>query len=473
MSLTEASALLAKQDQCQLQFEEHDPTADQRALQNLADWCQRYSPVVGLESTFPASSLLLDVGGSALRLGGERELIRRACCELAEQHLTIRAAIADTVGAAWAVAHFGALTNSLPITRSEFCAFLIVERGAAAATQALAPLPIEALRLDDDTTSVLHALGVRQIHQLLQLPRDGLATRFGDHLLLRLDQAMGDLAEPIIIYHSPPSLTIEHALEHPIGQLDALGTLVRQLLDRLAQRLRVQQRGVLQLECQLATAQSLDKTQSGSQPLAIQIGLFHPTASAEHLFELLQMQLENYRLPAPVQFVSLHANATAPLEQQQSALLNDLPLIVPAQVTHLINRLSSRLGNHAVVTAQLQAEVQPESAFTYRPLTASRLPKGPPTRRKPPGVRPLRLQPKLVALCVVSVIPDGPPISFDYCGATHRIACYWGPERIETGWWKGAIVRRDYFRVEDQHGRRFWIFRDLTNGDWFLHGVFG
>ena len=78
-----------------------------------------------------------------------------------------------------------------------------------------------------------------------------------------------------------------------------------------------------------------------------------------------------------------------------------------------------------------------------------------------------------MALRATAVIPDGPPISFEYCGTTYRIAHCWGPERIETGWWKGSTIRRDYFRVEDQHGRRFWIFRDLRNGDWFLHGVFG
>lgn len=497
MSLTEASALLAKQAERgnrhdSLRFEEHDPAADQSALESLADYCQRYSPVVGLEAACPASALLLDVGGSAPRLGGERELVERVCCELSVRQLVVRTAIADTVGAAWGLAHFGELNslrhpndNSVSAdqqphvpNRSRVHAgeYLIVPRGAAATENALAPLPIEALRLDDDTTDVLHALGVRVIHQLLQLPRDGLATRFGDHLLQRIDQALGRTPEPIVIYQSPPPLTIEHVLEHPTARLDSLETLIRQLLERLEQRLRVQQRGVLQLECLLATTQphnTASHRAHNRSPWVMQIGLFHPTAVASHLFELLQMQLENHRLLAPVHCVSLHAHVTAPLEQQQSALLEDIAYVAPGQLTHLVNRLSSRMGHHAVASARLMAEALPEEAFRYVALTGARLSKARASRRKSPGLRPLRLQPQIMALRATAVIPDGPPISFEYCGQAHRIAHCWGPERIETGWWKGPTIRRDYFRVEDQRGRRFWIFRDLRNGDWFLHGVFG
>ena len=186
-------------------------------------------------------------------------------------------------------------------------------------------------------------------------------------------------------------------------------------------------------------------------------------------------------LPAPVCKIEVRAALTATNHRRQFALFEDASRFtlcdrhVSSDFEQLINRLSSRLGPQAVTEARLQSEVLPENAFRYQPLAGRKRSGG---RRatgrhqKCAGLRPLYLYPNPVQLLVVSIVPDGPPISFRYDGLFHRIDHTWGPERIETGWWKGSTIRRDYFRVEDHVGCRFWIFRELGSGDWYLHGVF-
>jgi protein ImuB len=135
-----------------------------------------------------------------------------------------------------------------------------------------------------------------------------------------------------------------------------------------------------------------------------------------------------------------------------------------------VDRLSNRLGREAVVRALPQPDAQPEFAFRYEPL-AGILPKKIEQRRWKFLPRPLRLENEPIPLDVLSVVPNGPPIQFHLHGC-HRVIRVWGPERIQTGWWRGRYVQRDYYRIETATGIRFWLFRRLSDAKWFLHGVF-
>ena len=187
------------------------------------------------------------------------------------------------------------------------------------------------------------------------------------------------------------------------------------------------------------------------------------------------MQLERLKLPAPVERIGILAFTTAPLEQRQSNLFAEQIHQTRQQLGLLINRLSTRLTRQRVLQPQLCADAQPERTCCYLPLAGEKRRVGIAHLTKQSSrlaERPLQLLSPPLSLEVLAIIPDGPPIRFSYSGRQHQVAKHWGPERIETGWWRGRSVRRDYYRVETQTGNRFWLFRRVENGAWFLHGQF-
>jgi protein ImuB len=193
------------------------------------------------------------------------------------------------------------------------------------------------------------------------------------------------------------------------------------------------------------------------------------------LFELVELQLEGLRMTAPVAAVYVEATVTAPLEYRQQELFADgSARRQPPQLAALVDRLSSRLGERAVGRVRLKSDAQPELAWQYDPLVDRSA--GRRVRRQeiasdlPP--RPLRLLSRPRRLAATSVLPDGLPVRFRCGDQEHQVAHTWGPERIETGWWRGQIVGRDYFHVETTTGRRFWLYRRLRDQQWFLHGAF-
>lgn len=487
MSLAEASALHSQRtDACaqgskspasawvSLRIEEQDLGADMRSMEQLAATSQRYSPVVGLEAAAQPACLWMDVSGSALRLGGEVKLMQTIATDFHQLGYMVRIAIAETIGGAWAVSHYGELE---PLYVHEQCLGHMCRVPPGLIAEVLAELPVEALRLDPRTLSTLHALGIMQIGQLLKLPREGLAARFDPLLLLRVDQAMGLTPEPIEVFQAPASLEAIHHFEHPTWHLSAVEKVVWELLEQLAARLDQRRQGALQLECQFSMMDI-------AAAEVIHVGLYQPTHVTQQLFELVQMQLQYRRFPGLIRTIAIRVIAAAGMLQQQPGLLPGSYQAVPAQLRHLIERMSSRLGVGSIVLSSLSSEPLPEHAFRYLPLTAStassklRIKRG--SRQVAEstgqdgvaGLRPLRLFDPAQRLDVISGTDREVPDAFRYEGSRHRIAQWWGPERIETGWWRGSIARRDYFRVEDDSGGRFWIFRELHHKKWFLQGIF-
>jgi protein ImuB len=434
MPLAEATAL------SDIHFEQHDSGADQAALLKLAAWCEQFSPIVGL---FDTDNLCLDVTGLGALFGSEESLAQLVIRAFHRFRLRAQVAIADTLGAAWAMSHFG---NTVVVPPGH--------------TEALADLPVAALRLDREA-EILAELGIHQIGQLLSLPREALAARFDPPLLLRLDQATGLVPETIVSHRAPPDIVAETQLEYATDDRRAVDMILSQLMARITGTLSNRQEGAIRLECEV-------RCEAG-EPIKFLVGLFRASANCKHLLELTQMQLDRLILSSPIVAIRLSVLIAARIQTWQPELFEPSRREGQRQVSVLIDRLSSRLGREAVVRAVPQAESQPELAFRYEPLAGVLARKSKKHWKRLP--RPLRLEPKPIPLEVLSVVPDGPPIRFQFHGS-HQVAKSWGPERIQTGWWRGRYVQRDYYRVETSEGKRFWLFRRLHDGKWFLHGVF-
>jgi len=460
----------------------HDALDDREALAKLAEWCEQFSPIVGLDQTDEPDCLLMDVTGLAKLFGGEEALARKVSEAFQGRGFAVRIVVANTVGTARAVARFGMQHDCLPCQ--------IISPGDE---QSLNELPVTALRLSVRTMEQLKRLGIKEIGQLNKLPRTSLATRFDDNLLKRLDQITGAGQEVIVSHKRTAELAAHWLFEHATTHPGAIEHVFRDLLQQLSRGLIDQGQGVLRLECRLVC--------KGHRPLVINVGLYQPTINSQHLLALVKVQLEQLILPDAVEEIRVAATLTAPKEQQQNELFASASRDDPSKLGLLVERLSSRLGRDRVVRAQLEAETQVELAYRCVPLTGgqpvelagrsgSRQSESKGHRGKPPKdgatngdqpascpglgpmLRPLRIFDPPQPIDVIGVALDGPPAMFHYQRTQHRVARYFGPERIETGWWRGPSSRRDYYRVETEAGNRMWLFRRLQDRKWFLQGEF-
>ncbi len=480
MPLTEAKTLLRTKRSAALVTHYNAP-ADETALAALANACERYSPCVGLGAAWPRpfggggqeaafDNLLLDVTSIGALFGGEDQLAAAIHRDLSAQGYVLRIAISANIATAWGLAHFAAKPS------------LIVAQG----WNELLSLPPAALRLPAWSLEVLTELGLETIEQLAALPLDALATRFGVEFVRQLQRAQGQGDEPLVPLKAAPQFQEQWPLEYPTTDREALALILEQLAQRLSTALRRRDLGALQLLCRLDIAES--------PPRLLQINLYRPSADAQHFVELLRLQGEVLRLRGAIGRVGLAVLTTARLEHRQGLLFAGVQERDDDELAALINRLSNRLGREQVTRPKFTRDVLPERAYDLAPL-AGNPQAAPPTasakktaKRKShtsaeatasaaiitphAHTRPLSLLPQPIALAAVSIAPDGPPLSFTYQGQVERIQRHWGPERIETAWWRGPSVRRDYYRVEVAAGRRFWLFRELRTGRWFLHGHF-
>lgn len=447
---------------------------DREALEHLVPWCEQFSPSVGVDPFEPPESLLFDVAGLAHLFHGEETLVAHVGCEFGRRGLATRIALADTLGAAWALAHYSIDNSQSP--RSP----VIVPPGKSRV--AISSLPVAALRLSADCVETLHELGLRQIGQLFSFSREGLATRFGPELPRRLDQATGAVEEVIAACHPLPQVEAEIVFEHPTDRPEIIEQALERQLDQIVLKLSPRREGVQELVCCF-------RGESGKAG-QFTVGLYRPSAVPRHLAELIELhwQTAQRKLAEPIASLRLAVAAAAPLELQQQELFDDgSHQYDPRQTAILVDRLSSRLGRNSVVRPRLLSDAQPELAWRYEPLVGGpkrRLATA--TKRRPaqragfspgpacrwPLTRPLSLLQRPLPLEVVSMAPHGPPQAFSLSGEQHRVHRTWGPERIQTGWWRGRSVRRDYYRVETTTGRWFWLFRQLTDGRWYFHGAF-
>lgn len=431
-------------------FVRHKPEEDLAGLLALAEWCQEFSPIVGREGT---DSLVLDVTGCAHLFGGEPGLVQRVKRGVVQRGLRAVIGLADTIGAAWAWVHYapGADCGIVP---------------AAAQSQFLGGLPVAALRLPEPALETLQTLGLFRIEQLQALPRSSLPSRLGPEVLQRLDQFLGNAPEFIVPVRPVSPVTAAITLPAPTIDREALGEVLRRLIAQIVDRLSDRCEGVQQLEVHLDCGPGAVTT--------FLVGTVHPSVCKRHLGELSLMHLERMVLPGAVRLVRLMVRHSGPLDVRQRQLFGeDDREARRRELARLVDRLSSRLGSAQVVRPKGHPDILPELAVRWEPwLTCSAAASSPEPATGRAASRPLCLWPQPQPITVVSAVPCGPPVRFDYEGRTHVVGYVWGPERLAGGWWRGAHIQRDYYRVETGDGRRFWLFRRIREGDWYLHGAF-
>jgi protein ImuB len=448
-----------------------DPEGDRGSLRTLAILAaRRWSPVVALSGT---DGLFLDLSGTAHLFGGEEQMARRIVRLLARAGFAVRLAIADTPGAAWALARFRGTCICPPGAQAE----------------ALADLPTAALRIDEAAVELLRRLGIDRIGQLAALPRAPLARRFGSGTVLRLDQALGQVAEPLHPVIPPEAIAVRQRFAEPIATAEAIEHWLGVLTPRLAAALEAEGLGVQALEC---IAERVDGV-----PQRIRIGLARPSRDGAHLLRLLRRRIEDVEPGYGIDAIALHVRRAAALEAQP--VVERLDAEAAPDLATLVDTLATRIGPAAMWRMRPVESDVPERSLACAPVLdppvrgtmhakpddVRQLDRNPPLPPWHPGwPRPARLLARPERLDhVMAELPDHAPRRFTWRGRPHRVVCADGPERIQGEWWRRDAERmsvRDYFRVEDETGRRYWLFRSgdgerAATGDlsWYLHGVFG
>ena len=448
-------------------MEDADLSADAADLERLAQWTRRWCPWVQSDGM---DGLLLDTTGASHLHGGEAAMLLGMERAFARAGLTARIAAAPTIGAAWALAHHAAEAR--------------VSCGAPELAHRLAPLPAAALRLDAETVLLLKRLGLKTVGDLDAVPRPALIRRFRRieaveaNPVLRLDQATGRLAEPLMPQGETPPLRALLRLAEPVGELDGLTRLLADLAADLARRLEREERGARAL---VFTAYRVD---GNALSLEARTGL--ATREAAHMVRLFGERLATLDPGFGIEAATLEAAVSEPLGGVQDDLTGAGEAAL--DMARLIDRLSVRLGSGHVV--------RPIPAGSHMPERGERLlPAGTveaagaveaagfgesaahPVQR---DFLPLRLLPRPEEAEVVHAVPEGPPARFRWRRRLHDVARSQGPERIAPEWWreKSSARLRDYYRVEVADGRRFWLYREGLAGDgrggtprWYVHGL--
>ncbi len=447
-ALAEARAICPE-----LEGVDDDPEADRAALAALAAWCARFSPLAAAD---PPDGIFVDITGCAHLFGDEVALARDLAARLERNTLACRVAIAGTPGAAWALARSatarGACTILPPGTEQK----------------ALALLPVALLRLDGRTVAGLRRLGLKSIGELARQPRSEISARFGPLPMLRLDQAYGTAAEAIAWPRSPAPWSERLAFAEPIGTQEDFANALAMLAQRLCARLEASQRGGHRFVVEFFRVDD--------QRPQIAIATARPVRDGVYIAKLLREKLEEIDPGFGVDAMTLEAEEIAPLIPPQRALA-EIGTPPPPDLAATLDALGNRLGAERLWRAAPHESHVPERSVRHAPPLTS-----PAWENDPTVERPLRLLRRPEPIEATAPVPDDPPILFRWRGALHRVRAASGPERIAAEWWRRTPddsrpetdLIRDYYRVEDTDGARFWIFRAGLQGmpRWFLHGLF-
>ena len=433
-----------------------DAAADLRFLEALADWCDRYTPLVALDGP---DGLMLDISGCAHLFGGEQRLAEDLLDRLLHLGLDARAAVSSAPGLSWAAARFAGP--------------MIVADGDV--EPVLSPMPMAALRLDNDIVAALYKVGLKRIGDLLTVPRAPLARRFGPRLLLRLDQALGLEGEPISPRRPVAELSVERRLAEPIVSEEAILHLAGQLATGLKVELEARNQGGRLFELLLFRVDG--------RVFRIRLGASAPLRDAGRIQKLFGERLKTLGddVDAGYGFELLRLNVIRAevLAAAQTGFAGDLE--GHAAFAAFLDQVTARLGPECLSQPVMTQSHWPERASILMPavdvpMQPSKDGVAPPMR----GARPVRLFRHPERVEVTADVPDGPPASFSWRRIQHRILRAEGPERLAGEWWIDGEGKpeRDYFRIEDQIGHRFWLYREglYERGSlpprWFLHGVF-
>lgn len=426
---------------------DHDPPVDAALLERVADDCDRYTPMVALD---PPDGLILDVTGCEPAWGGEAALVANLATRIGRAGLSLRHALAETPDRARALARYG---NELPVL---------------------------ALDLDEERTTALRRAGLTTIADLAARPCAPLAARFGVEVVAKLARVLGEEDIRITPRRVPPALFVMRRFAEPVAATGYMLTTLEALAHEAETALRERGSGG---RC---FAASLFRSDGNVRRLFVETGA--PTRDPALLMRLFRERIEALADPLDPGFgydaLRLDVVFTEPLGAMQLGLDRQ---VAGESVAGLVDRLSTRLGPHRVQRFGSRDTHIPEQVSFAFPANASPDPvPWPKAKAGEPPLRPLHLFDPPQPILAIAEVPDGPPRRFQWRRRTHIVIRYEGPERIASEWWrrregyedgKGGLTR-DYFRVEDERGRRFWLFRhglygsEIQSPDWYLHGLF-
>jgi protein ImuB len=457
----------------ELLTEQHEPEKDMGSLLGLARWMERYSPWV---ATDEKDGLLLDSTGVAHLFGGEAAMQADINKRLSSYGFTARISFGNTIGAAWALARF--------------------DREGTSSELRIPSLPIEALRIDTNAIRTLRRLGLKTIGSLLALPRASLARRFRgesihENVLLRLDELTGHRHEALNAINPPSSFMAHRALMEPVISHEGLEAVLRNLVHAVTADLEVKGQGALRLILKLF------KTDGGRAQ--IPVGLSAPSHDAQHILRLLLPKLDTLNAGFGIDAMTLEARETASVIMRQNGFMEDHGGTSLAELNdRVMNREESGLvqleevESHVPERAERVSLIRPSATFSpwkkrekvksFSPSPALLAGEG---GRRPDegstlGARPLLIFETPEPARVIASVPDGPPMRLTWRRVTRKLVRSQGPERIAPEWWHltAAERPRDYYHVEDEEGRRYWLYRDGLYGEddsdlpkWFVHGL--
>jgi protein ImuB len=422
-----------------------DPRADAALLSRLARWAGRYTPIVALDG---ADGLFLDVSGCAHLFGGEAAMLADMTARLDGLGFAASGALADTPGAAWALARHGRPGGIAP---------------PGGTARALEKLPVGALRLDRETASGLAHLGLRRIGDLYGLPRGALAARFGQETVLRLDRALGHAEEPLETVRMSGPFCARISFAEPVAARSDIDAALAWLLDEMCGRLEGLGRGARRLEL------ACHRVDGTAQMLAI--GTARPLRDAAALARLFHDRLEEVDPGFGIEAMILTAAVSEVLSPAQETMgaRGD----TEESASALIDRLGNRFGFGRIRRVALVDSHLPDRAWRF--VSPVETVDGPPLPATP--LRPARLFARPEPVAAEAGMEGGPPAAFRWRGRRHAVCVAEGPERIAAEWWRDDAAwhdgARDYWRVEDEAGRRYWLCRAGSPPQWCLHGLFG
>ncbi len=437
-----------------------DPAGDLAFLEKLALWARRWGPWSAMDAP---DGVLVDVTAVPHLFGGETRLVGDVRHIFTTRELTVRCAIAPTAGAAWALSHYGpdgTIVDRVP--------------GQDELMRALQDLPVAALRLDQDVVTVLRRLGLKQLGELGTIGRDAIQRRFRNRKspaanpLIRLDQLLGRVPEPLLPVVPQAMPLVQRRLMEPIRHRQLLDQVVGDLAQDMARELEAKGEGARRLE--------LGLWRVDGEVVARRLELAAATREADHIVRLFAAKLDDVDAGFGIEMLRMRASWSEPLALDQA------DIEVAAQhhgiaLSALVDRLSVRLGAQAVSRPVPFASHVPERAQRWQaPLEPEAASQGQLAFHQ----RPLKLLDRAEKIAVLYATPDGYPQRFRWRGEVHEVERVEGPERIAPEWWRerGSTRLRDYYRIEDDRGRRYWIYRlgivgDGRGGapDWYLQGL--
>ncbi len=451
----------------QLRVFDADEAADAHALNAIADWCDRFTPLVALD---PPHGLFLDITGCVHLFGGEAAMLRLLCDVLTAQGFAVSAAIAGTAVCAR--------------TLTRHVHGRIVAEGEEA--DAVRPLPVSALGADAAVATGLRRAGLKIIGDVASRARHEITARFGAGFTILLEQALGHSDAPISPRKPLPDYIVEKRFAEPVATEAVISATLSGLAKMLVAAMAQQGKGARRLEA------CFFRTDGAVRTIMVDTG--RPVTRPEVIDRLFRERLGALSDPLDPGFgfdlIRLSASRTEIVVQEQRDL--DANVHDNDELAALIDRIAARIGGQRVVVHLPQDTHIPERAVLAAPaqhhLAAAACAVWPARVEGEPPLRPLRLFEKPEPIKVpFATVPDGPPHHFTWRRATHAVVRVEGPERIAMEWWQqdGQALTRDYFRVEDEAGLRFWIYRDGLYGselvneegkpapsNWFVHGLF-